>query len=69
MVATKSPTIEARSARGIRSNKGKVASIWPNGDGSCGNFCPEKFSRIGRLMLGILDSENTGAVASKPSGE
>ena len=37
MVARRRPTMDALSARGIRSKSGKVASTCPKGEGSCGN--------------------------------
>ena len=57
IVATKSPTILTRSLTGNRSKYGIVAKTCPNGLGNM-TFLEKKEL-----------SENTGAVASNPSGE
>jgi len=73
MVASSRPTMLARSGRGMRSNSGKVAMICPSGEGSWGMLPSSLSSWLrkgrGKGSLGNLVSENTGAVASNPSGE
>jgi len=72
MVARSRPTMLARSGRGIRSKRGKVAIIWPRGEGSWGIASSSSFwlrKGMGKGNLGSLVSEKTGAVASSPSGE
>jgi len=66
-VARSKPTIEARSAKGILSNNGKVARTCPRGDGRVGKEVDSIEGKNGRD--GSWNSEKTGAVASKPSGE